>query len=199
MEDNLSLSEDEQTDNPAKKRKKGDKKTEPANPFGQFLKQKNNVQKQAELGRFSFKEACEEWKSMDSENKKFYKECYENEKKAMGDDYRARKVHVLESDKYPSISKEKDEGKTAGKKKGSKVRKEVVKANDSIALLSTVKSLDSEIDKFSTEETELQEMLSEEKTQLAITQFKLGEKISEYENINDKYKTLLGQHSSCQI
>ena len=164
-----------------RKKKKGERKTELANPWGQFLRQKHLKE-----GKFDFKKACEEWKNMQDEDKAVYRKKFEDEKTAMGGDYRAR--NVQKGDKS---------NKTPGNKKGRKINQPVEVPSKSIQLLAQVESLDSEIDKIQLEVVSYQEQLCGEKVQLALTQYKLKEKVSECENVIEKYKTLLCQHRSC--
>ena len=145
-----------------RKKKKGERKTELANPWGQFLRQKHLKE-----GKFDFKKACEEWKNMQDEDKAVYRKNFEDEKTAMGGDYRAR--NVQKGDKS---------NKTPGNKKGRKIKQPVEVTSKSIQLLAQVESLDSEIDKIQLEVKSYQEQLCGEKVQLALTQYKLKEKVS---------------------
>merc|ERR1712202_82462 len=66
------------------KEKEKKPKTEPANPFGQFLKAKR-----AKEGEVNFSQARLEWKTVSEEDRKMYRKRYEEEKTALGENYRA--------------------------------------------------------------------------------------------------------------
>ena len=85
-------------------------KTEPANPFGQFMKHKR-----VEEGEVIFSQARLEWKQMSEEDKRFYRNCYEEEKAALGDNYRVGRKR--KSNKQIKIKNKKSHGK-----KGPKVQ-----------------------------------------------------------------------------
>ena len=163
---------------------KSKRKTEPANPFGQFLREKH-----AHDGKVVHLLACEEWRNMSEESKEFYRKLYEEEKTAMGDTYRAKEIREGNSE-----TKE----KSPGKKKGVKVNQFTKDPLNSLQLLSKIQSLDNETDMTHLEARHLQEFLCSEKVQLATSQLRLEEKIRECESVKEKYKTLLSQHSSCQ-
>ena len=67
-----------------------------------------------------------------------------------------------------------------------------------LQLLSEIESLDDETEKMYLEARQLQEVLCSEKLQLKANQMRLDEKVNECENIREKYRTLVSQHSSCQ-
>jgi hypothetical protein len=167
-------------------KKNGSQKSEPANPFGHFLKQKR-----ARDGKVNFASACVEWKEMGTERKSYYRKCFEEEKAAMGDRYR----RASERGKAKVVRKSEKQSS-----KNSKLKQQQEVGNPSgLQLLSKVQFLDSEIEKLHLEATNLQELLCGEKVQLSLSQFKLDEKTIECSNMKDKYKSLLAQHSSCLL
>lgn len=171
-----------------RKRKKKDSdepKTRPPNPFGQFLQHKRAMD-----GKVDFEKACVEWKHMTSAEKGFYIHCFEEEKAAMGEGYRATKS-----------KKEKQKiGKKAKKKSPiAEVKQLKEESFSSHQLLSKVESIDSEINQLHSEARKLQESLYSEKVQLSLNQFKLEEKAVECRNVQEKYQVLLTQHSSCLV
>ena len=166
------------------KKNKEKVKTEPANSFGQFLREKK-----AKGSRAVVKLASEEWREMNEEQKAPYKRLYEEEKDAMGAVYRSKKVR----------NENRDESKKAlGKKKGPKINQSSKDTVNGLQLLSEIESLDDETEKMYLEARQLQEVLCSEKLQLKANQMRLDEKINECENIREKYRTLVSQHSSCQ-
>ena len=105
-----------------KEKKSRKKKIELANPFGQFLREKR-----ANEGKFNHKLACEEWSKMSKDKSEYYRKLYDEEKAAMGDGYRAKKVRKGSSEKKIFV----------GKQKGVKVKQLVNKAPfDNLQLLS---------------------------------------------------------------
>ena len=167
------------------KDKKTRKKTEPANPFGQFLREKR-----ANDGKFVHKLACEEWRNLGEDKREHYRKLFEEEKAAMGDGYRAKKVRGGNPEKEKSVRK----------KRGMKVKQSVTGEAplNYLQLLSKLQSLDNELEMMHLEARHLQELLCNEKVQFETSQMRKEEKIKECESIRDKYKTLMSQHSSCQ-
>ena len=159
-------------------------KTEPANQFGQFMKHKRAIE-----GEFKFEQARLEWKDMSEEDKGFYKKCYVDEKAALGDNYR-------EGRKRKSNKKNEIKENQYGGKKGPKVQEDE-RTESSLELLAKVEYLDSEMERVNLEGRGLQEQLCNEKVKLAVNQFKLDEKTNECNNLKEKYKTLVTQHSNC--
>ena len=173
-----------------KRKNKDEPRSQPPNPFGQFLQHKRVMD-----GKVNFEKACVEWKEMSSENKRFYRHCFEEEKAAMGDGYRATKS---KKEKQDSKS-EKKATKNSRIGRGSKVNQQKEESVSSHQLLSKVQSVDSEINQLHSEARKLQETLCSEKIQLSLNQYKLEEKIVECSNVKEKYKVLLTQHSSCLV
>ena len=166
------------------KKNKEKVKTEPANSFGQFLREKK-----AKSGKVVKQLACEEWRELSGEQKAHYRRLYEEEKEAMGDMYRSKTVR----------KENRDETKTAlSNRKGPKTSQSGKEAVDSLQLLYEIQSLDDETEKMYLEARQLQELLCSEKVQLKANEMKLDDKTNECESIRDKYRTLVGQHSSCQ-
>ena len=160
-------------------------KTEPANPFGQFMKHKR-----AKEGEVIFGQVLLEWKQMSEEDKGFYRNCYEEDKAALGDNYRAGRKR-----KRNKKNEKIQENKSSGKK-GPKVQ-EVERKKSNLDLLTKCESLDGEIDQFNLEARGLQKQICDEKVKLAVNQFKLDEKTNECNSLKDKYKALVSQHSNC--
>ena len=120
-----------------------------------------------------------------------YRKRYEEEKTAMGENYRAGRKRKENIKKNEKIQYKKSHGK-----KGPKVQ-DVKLTNSSLDLLTKGESIDSEIDRFHLEGRGLQEQISDEKVKLAVNQYKLNEKTNECNSLKDKYKTLVALHSNC--
>ena len=135
--------------------KKDKWKTEPANLFGQFVKEKRL--KNILLG----------WKGMGVEDKGVYRKLFEEEKAAMGPYYRFGRKRKL---KQKSVSKRSDKkhGRT-----GPKVQ-EAGNKKTNVVMLTEVETLDKNIDQLESEAHRLQEQLREEKVRLEVNKFKLS-------------------------
>ena len=166
--------------------KKQKRKTEPANPFGQFIKEKKSKN-----GEISFDQLLLEWKSMDDENKGFYRKLFEEEKTAMGEDYRFARKRKLKQKSLVTRS-DKKHGRT-----GPKVQ-EAGNKKTNVVMLTEVETLDKNIDQLESEAHRLQEQLREEKVRLEVNKFKLELKTFEGMSLAEKYKNLLGLHSNCK-
>ena len=165
--------------------KKDKRKTEPANPFGQFIKEKR-----LKNGEVSFDNILLEWKGMGVEDKGVYRKLFEEEKAAMGPYYRFGRKRKL---KQKSVSKRSDKkhGRT-----GPKVQKaENKKSNED--MLTEVETLDKNIDRLQSEAHRFQEQLHDEKVKLEVNKFKLEVKTYEGMSFTEKYKNLIGLHSNC--
>ena len=167
------------------KRRTDKMKTEPANPFGQFLKIKRSND-----GEISFDQILLEWKGMDEEDKALYRKLFEEEKAAMGPNYRFGRKRKL---KQKSVFKQNDKkhGRT-----GPKVQEAENKITN-LEMMAQVETLDKNIDQLELEAHRFQEQLRDEKVKLEVKKFKLEVKTSEGMSFTEKYKNLIGLHSNC--
>eukprot|EP00092_Neocalanus_flemingeri_P108003 GFUD01138633.1.p1 GENE.GFUD01138633.1~~GFUD01138633.1.p1 ORF type:complete len:223 (-),score=69.19 GFUD01138633.1:58-690(-) len=191
LTNNVGDSAESAKDNEQVKKVKGGKakedkiKTEPANPFGQYLKEMKNE------GKTCFEENRRRWEAMTEEEKEPYVKMYEEEKDELvaKGNYRIgrkRKVHE-------NASSEPKQGRKGPKKNDVEVE------SSNLELLTRVQSLDIKIDQLDSQARGLQGHLCDEKVQLALMKFKLNEKTNEIISLKEKHKNLLSQHSTCRI
>ena len=159
-------------------------KTEPTNPFGQFMKEKR-----AKFGKINYPETRLEWGKMPEDKKRYYVQLYEEEKVSLGDSYRAGRKK-----KYQTKSGEIQTDKSLPKRRR---KKEKVPSLSNCQLLAQTQSLDKQIDQLHLEGRCLQDNLCDEKVKLAVIKYKLKEKTVETHTLKEKYKALLSQHVNC--
>ena len=66
-----------------------------------------------------------------------------------------------------------------------------------LALISELESVDLELERLQVEFQRLQKIIFQDRLQLSHNNFKIEEKVVEYDSLVEKYKTLLSQHSKC--
>ena len=66
-----------------------------------------------------------------------------------------------------------------------------------LALVSELESVDLELERLQLEFQRLQKIIYQDRLQLSLNDFKIEEKVVEYDALVEKYKTLLNQHSKC--
>ena len=160
-------------------------KTEPTNPYGLFLKEKRLNE-----GKVNLSETHIQWSKMSGEEKAKYEKLYEEEKLALGDNYR---VGRKRKSKVESIKTKEEKSLKKKDPKGKKVEPTC----SNVQLLTQAESLDIKIDQLHIEAKSLQDKLCAEKVKLAVNQYELKENTCECHSLKEKYKALLSQHSIC--
>ena len=154
----------------------------PTNSFGHFLKEKRV---NAGNRKINFDSACKEWNAMSDEGKDFYKQLFE-----------AEKVKLVNTESCSEDDIHNNPGSNLGA--SSSVR--LLKQMDNSVLSSVMKfdDLDQVVAELQCEKEKKMETVFSEKLQVSQLQYIVNEKSSEIKSFNDKYNTILLQHSACQ-
>ena len=160
-------------------------KTEPANSYGQFLKlRKQEITEKDPKDQLDITEAQNEWKTMNTEEKAFYKECYRKEKEEMGLSYRIKRKRKVKDNPIKE-------------RKSKKVKLEDRKENPTAEFLEKMELMDINAEELRFENKVLCEVLSSEKEINAVNKYKLKVKTEELDTLKHKYEQLVLQHSLC--
>ena len=182
-------------------------KTEPGNSWFQFCRFKKNqvMMESGDKASYNQKEVQLEWKGMSTEEKAFFVELAQAEKKALGGNYRAGRMRKKKQKGAASVSE--DQIKKSRVKKIKAPKKVVISSieckedpsMEAVKFLSQLEKLDEEIEIQEKKNDALVDELKNVKVGFAVNQCKLDQKSLEAEKSLDKFNVLLKQHACCKL
>ena len=178
----------------AKDTKQTKLKTEPANPFLQFLSAKKKEYPGVPLNMVVVRE---EWKGLTDTERKVYKDLFKSDKEALGNNYRKeRKRKLIETRKITAaktpllnIFEEAQARSTVHSN-----REEKESFDD---LLDELEILDDTIDVLTLKNDKLKSLISAAATELAIKKHSLTATTDSFNAFRSKYEDVVSQHNDC--
>ena len=182
-------------------------KTEPGNSWFQFCRFKKNqvMMESGDKVSYNQKEVQREWKGMSTEEKVFFVELAQAEKKSLGGNYRAGRMRKKNK---KSDASEGQIQKSRSRVKKIKAPKPIVPSSTeckedpsmaAVKFLDKLEKLDEEIEIQEKENEAFAEELKNVKVDFAVNQCKLNQKSLEAEKSSEKYNVLLKQHACCNV
>ena len=176
-------------------------KTEAANPYLQFLKERKSKSPGIPL---DIKKVQEEWRKMSEDQRKVFVERYEMEKIMLGSDYRKNRKRKPKKPKSNNLSKK---GKIPKQKitlsgesvsRAGKAANSEPKSDNSIfKLLVKLEELDTEIEEMLSKNDAVKDDLCLAGTELAGKKQILDIKSDSHDAYKIKYNIIMEKHSSC--
>ena len=206
--DGASTSTEEQSDInpilvlPTASDKSPDKlKTEAANPYLQFLKERKSQSPGIPL---DIKKVQEEWRKMSEDQRKVFVERYEMEKIMLGSDYRKNRKRKPKKTKSNNLSKKGKIPKQKNTLSGESVSRAEKAANSEpkndnsiFKLLLKLEELDTEIEGMLLKNDAVKDELCLADTALAVKKQILDIKSDSHDSYKIKYNIIVKKHSSC--